>query len=100
MLVEWLTVRCATVDGRDIWRDEIAALDVPEETQRQLLLEGERSQRWVDERWKPFIACKSPGDELWRYRSPDDTWISLAGVAGYAIIREGMIVKTLTTQMN
>ena len=27
-------------------------------------------------------------------------WISLAGVAGYAIIREGTIVKTLTTQMN
>ena len=100
MLIEWLTVRCATVDGRDIWNDEIAALDISDEAKQQLLLESERLQRWVDERWNPFIAGYSPGDELWRFRSPDDTWFSLAGVAGYAIIRGATIVKTLTTQMN
>jgi hypothetical protein len=100
MLIEWLTVRCATVDGRDIWNDEIAALDTSDEAKQQLLLESARMLRWIDERWNPFIACHAAGDELWRFRSPEGTWFSLAGVAGYAIIREGAIVKTLTTQMS
>ena len=100
MLIDWLTAKCATVDGRDIWIEEISGLVIPNEAKQQLLLENERFERWFDENWNPFIACQLPGDELWRFRSPEDTWISFAGVAGYAIIRNGTIIRTLTTMMN
>ncbi len=99
MLIEWLTARCTTIDGREIWRDEIAALDTTDDVKRQLLFEKNRFQRWMDERWTPFIDCQMPGDELWRFRSPDETWINLVGLAGYALVREGAIVKTLTTML-
>lgn len=37
-------------------------------------------------------ALMQPGDELWHYSSPDDTWQKMCGRGGFVIIRAGQIV--------
>ncbi len=37
-------------------------------------------------------ANLQPGDELWRFRSPEQTWRSLSGREGIAILRGGAVV--------
>lgn len=41
-----------------------------------------------------------PGDELWSFASPPQTWQQLAGRAGIALIRNGMAVGHVVTKMN
>ena len=37
-------------------------------------------------------ACLRPGDEIWRFATPPETWKAGAGRAGFAIVRDGEIV--------
>jgi hypothetical protein len=41
--------------------------------------------------WRSFVQQLAPGDELWSFRSPDDTFANKAGCAGFAIVRDGAI---------
>jgi hypothetical protein len=49
------------------------------------------------EKWKAFIAQMVAGDELWFFKSPPETWSSLAGRAGYAVVRSGHIVASIVS---
>lgn len=100
MMVEWLKERCTTTDPREIRVQEIASLGLSEATKQKLLNDSEPLKRWIEAKWKPFIAEMMPGDELWKFRSPGTTWANMAGRAGYAIVREGKIVRSLVTLMN
>jgi hypothetical protein len=100
MFREWLTDRCESTDPRAIRLREMASLELSDENKQKLLDRSERFRKWVEERWKPFIALMQPGDELWRFCSPDHTWPNLAGRAGYAIVRDGEIVHSLVTLLN
>ncbi|MCB9118742.1 MAG: hypothetical protein M9936_21115 [Caldilinea sp.] len=37
-------------------------------------------------------ACLRPGDEIWRFATPPETWKAGAGRAGFVIVRDGAIV--------
>ncbi|HRW50083.1 MAG TPA: hypothetical protein P5333_21350 [Caldilinea sp.] len=37
-------------------------------------------------------ACLRPGDEIWTFATPPETWKAGAGRAGFAILRDGAIV--------
>ncbi len=37
-------------------------------------------------------ACLRPGDEIWTFATPPETWKAGAGRAGFAIVRDGAIV--------
>ncbi len=50
--------------------------------------------------WREVLALLQPGDELWNYSSPSETWQNLAGRAGIAVVRDGKVVATLMTLMN
>ena len=50
--------------------------------------------------WKQLIAAMRPGDELWEFNSPEDTWKHLAGRAGFAVVRDGNLIASLVTMMN
>jgi hypothetical protein len=55
---------------------------------------------FINDRWKKLTAQMQPGDELWSFSSPPETWQRLCGRAGIALVRNGEIIDTLTTRMN
>jgi hypothetical protein len=99
-LREWLIERCESADPRAIRLREMASLELSDEDKQKLLDRSEPFHKWVEQRWKPFVALMQPGDELWRFRSPDHTWANLTGRAGYAIVRNGEILHSLVTLLN
>jgi hypothetical protein len=50
--------------------------------------------------WEEFKALVLPGDELWTFSSPPDSWEHLAGRAGVALVRDGVPVRVIITMMN
>ena len=100
MMVEWLTEKCLTTDPREIRLQEMASLELSVASKQELLNRSEQFNRWVETTWNPFIAEMMPGDELWRFRSPAKTWANMAGRAGYAIVREGKIIRSLVSLLN
>jgi hypothetical protein len=100
MMIEWLTEKCPTTDAHEIRLHEMASLEVSDAYKQELLNRSEQFRRWVETKWNPFIAEMAPGDELWRFRSPGRTWANLAGRAGYSIVRDGKVIRSLVTLMN
>jgi hypothetical protein len=49
---------------------------------------------------RALIEAFQPGDEVWRFRSPADTWQMRMGRAGVALVRNHEIVQSLLTMMN
>jgi hypothetical protein len=88
------------MDPKALRLEDMASLELSDENKNKLLDRSEQFQQYVDNTWNPFIVDMLPGDELWRFRSPDDTWARLAGRAGYAILRNGKIVRSLITLLN
>ena len=100
MIREWLTNRCITTDPRELRLQDMASLQLSDGNKQKLLCHSEQFRRWVETKWVPFVSQMLPGDELWRFRSPDQTWANLAGRAGYAIVRNGTVVHSLVTLLN
>jgi hypothetical protein len=50
--------------------------------------------------WEELKAQLQPGDELWTFSSPAESWQNLAGRAGVAVVRDGNPIKVITTGMN
>jgi hypothetical protein len=100
MMNEWLTEKCITTDPCEIRRLDLDSLGLSEADKQALFNRREHFERWIETKWDPFIAEMIAGDELWRFRSPDHTWASLAGRAGYAIVRDGEIVRSLVTMLS
>ncbi len=48
----------------------------------------------------PFKYKLGPGAEIYRYRSPDESWAQLAGSSGFALIENGKIVDVIETTVN
>jgi hypothetical protein len=72
-------------------------------------IRDERVQRFPDAakpfgfksgQWEAIKAAMQPGDELWTFVSPKESWENLAGRAGIAVVRDGNPVMVLTTMLN
>jgi hypothetical protein len=50
--------------------------------------------------WEELKAAMQPGDEIWTFSSPTNSWQDLAGRAGVALVRNGTPVKVIVTMMN
>ena len=50
--------------------------------------------------WEELKAAVIPGDEIWTFASPPESWTDLAGRAGVALVRNGVPIKVVTTAMN
>lgn len=100
MKTEWLVEQCTSTDPRAIRLKEMAALELSEANKNKLLERSKEFRAWVETKWIPFISEMSPGDELWRFRSPPGSWDRLCGAAGYSIVRDGTIVTLLVTLRN
>lgn len=51
-------------------------------------------------RFNEFVAKVQPGDEIWTFKSPPESWRALAGRAGFAIVRGGQVVADLVTVLS
>ena len=97
MKLEWLTERCEDLSAREIRYREMAELDLSDENKRRVLECSEQFKKWEMTKWIPFVSHLLPGDEVWRFRSPPQTWSNFCGCAGYAVLRDGQVIRTLTT---
>lgn len=50
--------------------------------------------------WETLKAAQQPGDELWRFRSPDGAWRARCGRAGVLLTRKGITVCTVVTVLS
>ena len=51
-------------------------------------------------RWDALKAEMRPGDEIWTFSSPEESWRHLAGRSGVALVRQGKVIMTIVTLMN
>jgi hypothetical protein len=47
--------------------------------------------------WREFISKMQPGDQLRHFFSSNESWLRMAGRAGYAIVRQGEVVDAFIT---
>ena len=55
-----------------------------------------RSELYFAE-WREFISKMQPGDQLRNFFSPNESWLLMAGRAGYAIVRQDKVVDAFIT---
>ena len=55
---------------------------------------------FLNGKWEELKAAMRPGDELWTFASPAQSWQDLAGRAGVALVRDGTPITVITTSMN
>lgn len=55
---------------------------------------------WCNAEWVALLARMQPGDELWEFRSSDESWLHRAGRAGIALVRGDQVIATVLTRMN
>ena len=55
---------------------------------------------FMNQEWTQLVAGMQPGDELWEFSSPADTWQHLCGRARFAVVRGGKVVNSIVTCMN
>lgn len=97
MKLEWLTERCEDLSAREIRYREMDELDLSDENKRRGLECSEQFKKWEMTKWIPFVSHLLPGDEVWHFRSPPQTWSEFCGCAGYAVLRDGQVIRILTT---
>ncbi len=55
---------------------------------------------FMNDRWQSFKAQLRGMDQIYYYISDKDSWAVLCGSAGYALIREGLVIDTFVTSGN
>ena len=46
--------------------------------------------------WEKLKAQAAEGDEVWAFANPSNTWKKLGKLTGYAIVRNGKIIQSVT----
>ncbi len=93
---EWLQKKLETTDYVTLASEELLSCGLVDKTAERELLEG-LAKGPTPGRWKEFIRTMEPGEELWYYKSPKETWDILSGCAGYAIVRKGEVISSFTS---
>jgi len=50
--------------------------------------------------WEALKAAMQPGDELYAFHSSPESWHALAGRRGFALVRNGKVVRKVVTLLN
>jgi hypothetical protein len=72
------------------------------EAEREHIVDGIAFGR-IHVEWNRLKAQLQDGDELWHFRTPDETWqtaFPLCGLEGYAIIRGGALIAMIFTSIS
>lgn len=95
---EWLQAQVIVIDAEAAARLEFAQMKVSEEVIMSYFPSPAFTR--FQQRWDSFVARMQPGDALWWFKSPQETWASLCGRSGFAIIRGSKVVQEYTTCLN
>ena len=70
----------------------------PSEAERANVVNGVTFGHIHDD-WERLKAKLAEGDELWYFRTPDETWRAVpnCGLEGYAIVRQGTLFDLILT---
>ena len=52
-----------------------------------------------NEKWEALKALMKPGDELWIFSTPAESWQNLAGRRGIVLLRDGKAIAEIVTMM-
>jgi hypothetical protein len=55
---------------------------------------------FCNKEWKDLLSEMQLGDELWEFRSPQESWKGLCGRAGICLVRDRQVIAWLVTEMN
>lgn len=55
---------------------------------------------FMNKEWTEFKTMIQPGDQIWFFNTPINSWGALMGQKGYVLIRNCKIVAKMTTEMN
>lgn len=55
---------------------------------------------YENEIWSEIKSAMDPGDEVWEFCSPPQSWEKLCGRAGVCIVRQRQIIDGIVTMMN
>jgi hypothetical protein len=55
---------------------------------------------FMNKKWEQLKAMIEPNDELWEYCSSKESWRQLMGSAGLELIRDGVVIARMMTEMN
>jgi hypothetical protein len=50
---------------------------------------------FINAKWRELLSLMEEGDELWTFFSSGESWNSLAGREGIALLRRGQVIETL-----
>jgi hypothetical protein len=67
------------------------------------LLRKISQEELLDEQWLQFRDKMLGGDELWYFRTPQETWTEFfprCGMEGYALVRDGRVVAEIFTSIS
>ena len=91
----WLKVKLDSLDAPSAFR--LKGREAGTSPDRiELMLAHAGGSKWL-ERFTGFVESKSQEDEVWYFRSPPETWARQAGRAGFALVRDGLLVRALHT---
>lgn len=97
---EWLIEPMPSFSAEQAARYDLRRLGVAEEgIARMLATALPRAHERATE-WEAFIALAEPGDALWYFSSPKESWGSLSGRSGFALVRAGAVIAAIVTAMS
>ena len=96
-------VACASCDGIESWLQRRTTVQEVEGGGAEIpwagIMVGAPESQFSRE-WAAFKASMRPGDELWTFSSPEESWRALAGRGGIALVRGGQVVDSIVTILN
>jgi len=88
MITDWLTKKItvaeAEADNPGISDDRVS-----------LSPEAARPFGFLNRQWEALKAEIKPGDELWSFCSPTESWQQLAGLMGVTLLRDGKVIEVI-----
>ena len=90
-LLEETTVEAAEADNPGLSADDERLKRSPE---------AAKPFGFKNSEWEALKSEMKPGDEIWTFSSPPETWEALMGRSGIALVRDGEIVQHIVTLMN
>ena|SRR2546427_1156861 len=55
---------------------------------------------YINGKWMTLRGKVMAGDELWIFRTPEESWVHLSGREGVALVRNGEVVAEIVTRKN
>jgi hypothetical protein len=55
---------------------------------------------FLNAQWEALKSAMQPDDELYAFHSSPESWQALAGRRGYALVRDGKVIREVVTMLN